>query len=287
MPVLLVLTLPAALCAKERVLEQTSSSRSFELPEGQHTRLVIDNLYGRIVIRSHDARRIDLELDRTVLGRSAELLDRANREVHLEVTAETGLVDLYVDGPFRHPIRREWSSGWRDRGYRVVYDFEVTVPAGVDLDVRTVDGGTVEVSGVRGTFEVANVNGGVEMWDIAGSGSVETVNGPVRVEFDANPADDSSFVTVNGDVEVSFAGGLSADLELRSTFGELWSEFEARPLASRPPVESFEGGRRIIRTDGGARLRIGRGGPNHSFETLNGDVLIRRAEGSAVLEDMP
>lgn len=277
----------APLLAKERVLDRESSAQSFELAEGAAARLVVDNVFGHIRVRSHDARRIDLKLEKTIFGRSEEKLERARREVRLEITSEPDLVDLYVNGPFRNPTRREWSGSWHDPGYRVVYDFELSVPRDIDLEVKTVDGGTVEVAGVRGHFEVINVNGGIEMSGVAGSGSVETVNGPVRVVFDANPTGDSSFVTVNGDVEVFFRASLSADLNLQSTFGELWSEFDVRPLAARPPVESVEGGSRIIRTDTGARVRVGGGGPSHSFQTLNGDVLIRLAESGAALEETP
>lgn len=282
----LALAIPAGLAADESVLDRASSRRSFEIgPDASRARLVVDNVFGRVVVRSHAARRIDLELDRTVLGRSAAQLERANREVALEVTADGGLVDLYVAGPFRHPDRREWSRSWRDPGYRVVYDFELTVPRDIDVEIKTVDGGTVKIAGIRGSFDVANVNGGVEMSAIAGSGSVKTVNGPVRVEFDANPVGDSSFVTVNGDVEIFFPADLNADLEMHSSFGELWSEFEARPLASRPAVETVHDGHRIIRADRGTRVRIGAGGPTHSLETLNGDVLIRRAAGGVAAED--
>jgi hypothetical protein len=103
----------------------------------------------------------------------------------------------------------------------------------------------------------------------------------VRVAFDRNPVGDSHFETINGDVEIFFRSDLAADLELRSSFGELWSEFKVEPLASRPPIETVKGGRRVIKTDGGARVRVGPGGPSHSFETLNGDVLIR-SRSSAV-----
>lgn len=270
------------------VLERTRSERSFELEPGAATRLVVDNVFGRIRVRAHDAHRIDLRLEKTVRGRSPDLLERARREVSLAVTERPGLVDLYVDTPFRDPLTREWSGssrGWRDSGYRVIYDFELAVPRRIELDVKTVDGGDLRVAGVGGPFEVRNVNGGIEMLEVSGPGSAETVNGPVRVTFDSNPEGDSRFVTVNGDVEIRFRPGLSADLDLRSTFGELWSEFEVRPLAGRPPVESIENGRRVIRTDAGALVRVGAGGPTHTFETLNGDVLIRLADDGAVPED--
>ncbi len=277
----------AAGAEDDRVLEREHSSRSFEIEPGAQIVLVVDNLFGGIQVRTHELPRIDLELDKTVRGHTEGHLARALSEVSLQITEQPDLIDLYVHGPFRHPTRREWTHNWRDPGYRVVYDFDLTVPPGVDLRIKTVDGGDMRVSGLRGDFEVINVNGGIEMTGIAGSGTARTVNGPVLVEFDRNPAGDSRFETVNGDVEVLFRPGLAADLELLSTFGELWSEFNVKPLASRPPIETVESGRRVIKTDGGARVRAGSGGPSHSFETLNGDVLIRSRGSDAEMEKTP
>lgn len=284
---LLALSTAAAAWAEHPVLHHERSSRSFEPTPGRATRLVVDNVFGRIRVRGYDANRIELQLETTIRGRSRDDLERARREVSLQITEEPGLVDLYVAGPFRHPTKREWSRTWRDRGYKVIYDFELAVPHRIELAIRTVDGGDVRVTGVDGRFEVRNVNGGIAMSAIGGSGTVETVNGPVRVVFDSNPAAGSRFVTVNGDVDIGFRRGLSADLDLHTTFGELWTEFEVRPLAGRPAGESFEDGRRVIRTDSGARVRVGAGGPTHHFETLNGDVLVRLAEADAVPEELP
>jgi hypothetical protein len=262
--------------ADERVLERESSRQSFELTAGTPARLAIDNYFGRVEIRTHDAARIDLELTRTVRGRSREKLEQAQREVHLDVTAEPDGLDLYVDAPYRRNRWRQRHWGWQDRGYRVIYDFVLTVPPRIDLEIKNVSDGHVRINGTRGRFDVANVNGRVEMRDVGGSGSAETVNGGVLVEFRHNPTEASSFATVNGDVEVHFIGDLQADLWMHSSFGELWSEFDSRPLAAMPATESVEDGRRVIRTDPGARVRVGDGGPSHSFKTLTGDVLIRR-----------
>ncbi len=268
------------------VRARDSEARTFEIENPEETLLVIDNVFGRVRVSAHDRDRIEVRIDKTIRARSEAALLRARRDVSLEIAEEAGLIDFYVDGPFRSRDRRGWSDVRPDRGYRVIYDFEVVVPRGIQIQAKTVDGGDLEVSGV-GDFEIANVNGGVRMTRIDGSGSVKTVNGPVHVEFTHSPARDSHFETINGDVEVFFPPGLSADLRLDSKFGELWSEFEVAPLAAKPPVTTVEGGRRIIRTDRGARVRIGSGGPQLTFETLNGDVLVRARTVDADLEETP
>ena len=256
-PVLLALFLAAGHSPArddEPVLERETTRHSFELPPGAAPRLVVDNFFGRVEVRRHLASRIDLELTRTVRGRSPEKLEQARREVRLDVTAEAAAVELYVDTPYRERRWRNRDWKWRDPGYRVIYDFVLTVPERIDLEVKTVSDGDVSVSGTRGDFDITNVNGSVEMRGVGGSGSAETVNGGIWVGC-----------------EDQLAHGRS-------------------PLPVLPATESVEGGRRVIRTDGAARVRVGGGGAQHSFETLTGDVRIRRADRVADLrekEDTP
>ena len=72
-----------------------------------------------------------------------------------------------------------------------------------------------------------------------------------------------------------FPADLSADLALLTTWGELWSEFEVASLSVQPTTERTDNGITVIKT-GGPLVRVADGGPRLSFETLNGDVLIKR-----------
>lgn len=139
--------------------------------------------------------------------------------------------------------------------------------------------GDVVLHGTDGDFEIGNVNGDVTVTDVAGAGEARTVNGPLRVSFRRNPPRDCAFATVNGDVVVDFQPGLAAAVRYRTLNGEAWSDFpftvEPRTLAA--PVERREGRWRTDRgwSDG---IRIGQGGPELSFETINGDILLRRRD---------
>ena len=81
---------------------------------------------------------------------------------------------------------------------------------------------------------------------------------------------------MNGDVDVAFPTDLSADLEPSiRPWGELWSEFDFVALPTQPETRTTRGGRTVIKM-GGPVVRVAQGGPRLSFETLNGDVLIRK-----------
>lgn len=270
--VLLTLAGPAeAQRTEQRTLEET-----FELAPGG--RVVIDNVWGSIHVTGTDRTAVRMEAVETIEADDAGALERARAEVSLRTEADGRLVDLLVDGPFRDRDRRGWSRRRRDPGYRVSYDFVVEVPRGAEIELRTVNDGDIRVDGVHGDFDVSNVNGGIEMRDLRGSGGIHTVNGPIVARFSRSPRSASAFETVNGDVEVFFPADLSADLELLSRWGELWSEFELESLPVAPATRRTDGDRTIIRL-GAPLVRIAAGGPRLTFETLNGDVLIRKHDG--------
>jgi DUF4097 and DUF4098 domain-containing protein YvlB len=188
------------------------------------------------------------------------------------MTQEAGTVRLYVDGPFRC---KGGCNGWNgDRGYSARFDFEVRVPVSTTLDLRTVNGGRIDVESVEGDFSVRNVNGGISMKGLAGSGAAHTVNGGVAVAFKRNPRDGCSLKTVNGEIDAAFQPGLSADFRVKTLNGEAWTDFEASPLPSAVPVKEHRGARFVYKRNKEAHLRVGSGGPEHSFETVNGSIQI-------------
>ena len=117
---------------------------------------------------------------------------------------------------------------------------------------------------------------------MAGSGRAHTVNGPVTVTFTANPKQPSSFKTVNGNVDVSFPTGLAADFAMKTLNGGLFTDFDAQPLADAVAAAGERrNGRFVYRANEFTRVRVGSGGPEITFETLNGNVRARRAGGTA------
>jgi hypothetical protein len=157
--------------------------------------------------------------------------------------------------------------------YQVRYDFTIRVPRDAKLRLCTVNGGDLIVTGTQGDFLVDNVNGRIEMNAVAGSGRAHTVNGPVKVTFTANPTNPSSFKTVNGNVDVSFVDGLSADFSMKTFNGGLFTDFDVQPLAGKAPAApERRDGKFVYRSNSFTRVRVGRGGPEIAFETLNGNV---------------
>src|SRR5690606_36608102 len=121
-----------------------------------------------------------------------------------------------------------------ERGYEVEFDWTLTVPADVDLEVRTVNGGRVEVAGVHGRVEAANVNVAVKLAGLRGATRAETVNGDVEASFDAVPPGDLSLATVNGELDLAFPPGFGAELKAHSLNGEVLTDFPFQALTPPP-----------------------------------------------------
>lgn len=172
----------------------------------------------------------------------------------------------------------EWPRNTRGRDNertRVRVDFEVRLPKHATLDVCGVNGDLLKVEGIEGSYNLHHVNGDLEMVHVRGTGHASTVNGDVVATFDAVPQAAADFKTVNGKVDVTLPASLSADLRLKTMNGGLYTDFETTTLPVKPVAEQ-RNGRFRYRSDRYASVRVGKGGPELTFETLNGNVQVRK-----------
>ncbi len=229
--------------------------------------LVIENVTGYIEVSASTGGSVEVDVEKTLRARSQDRLNLARREISLAETQQGGLVRLVVDHP---------SHTFGDL-YEFEYNFKVKVPRNINLELKTVNKSHILVEGTAGEFRISNVNGGIEMKDVEGSGAVHTVNGPVKVTFARNPDGATSFKSVNGTLDVAFRSGLNADVKMKTFNGETFTDFpvSAMPVSSQPDQS---GGKYIYRRHGTTGVRIGSGGTELSFDTLNGEVLIRNRD---------
>jgi hypothetical protein len=271
---------PVSVSAKNRddddrdlpVRDQENIQKSFVMAAGQKS-LEIDNVWGSIEVVADTTDKVELTVARTNQAESKEKLERAKKEVTLDITQDEAVVKLYVNGPFRCQCD-DCRHSRDDEGYRVKMDFKVRVPRDIDIKVRTVNEGRVVVKNTSGTFLVRNVNGDIEMDNVAGSGTARTVNGPVIVSFRQNPRENSEFKTVNGNVELHFAHDLSADFRFKTFNGGIYSDFPVTTLPLHAIQAEHKGGKVVYRADRFTGARVNAGGPEIQIENLNGDIRI-------------
>ena len=145
----------------------------------------------------------------------------------------------------------------------------------------TVNDGDIRVDDVRSVVELENVNGKIEALGILGINNVRTVNGKIVLGFLEIPSEGGGVTTVNGDVELTFPSAPDVHVSMKTFNGKLFSEFAYTRRDNVPHVESRRSdGVYVYRSSGGTEISIGKGGPQWSLETLNGDIYIRKNDRS-------
>lgn len=190
---------------------------------------------------------------------AAEVLE----ETKIRVTKQGTTIDVETVLP--RPARSWGLFSWGDRSGAVV-TYELSLPAGLEVDVETVNG---RVSAERrlAALTLNTVNGSVRVDAHGAPLQVNTVNGSVEVSFDG-PLQASDIETVNGSVTVSCSRDSSFRFDLQTVNGKIRSDFPEVTVEGKWGPKEARG----TVADGKGRLAV---------ETVNGEVRILAAEAAA------
>lgn len=240
--------------------------------------LKIDNIDGSISVTGSAGNDVNFTVRKSIRANSPDRLEAARHDVTLDLSEKDNRMVAFVDAPYRCACGRWPRTDSRSLGYRVKYDFEVSVPAGARILLRTINEGEIVVRDTRGEFDVENVNGGIEMSGVSGSGRAYALNGKVKAAFSKNPEKESYFGSLNGDIDVYFRKGLSADLKMKTFNGNVYTDFEVVYLPASQMTGSREGGRFVYKSDRYIGVRTGKGGPELKFDAFNGNINIHQRD---------
>ncbi len=264
-----LLALPSMAAA---IGQNETIQKTYTLSGAAPKKLVVDNVFGSIHVTGYAGSEVRLVVRKTLRADSPEAAERARREVTLDISQDANTVRFYVDGPFRC---RDGGVRIHHRpGYQVRYDFDLQAPAGTAADLKTINDGEIRMDNVTGDYTVNNINGGIEITGAAGSGKVYALNGRVRVSFRENPRAASSFGSLNGEVRVAFQPDLSADLRFKTFNGGVYTDFPVSYLPLAAAAGERHNGKFVYKSNDWSAVRVGRGGPELSFDAFNGDIRI-------------
>jgi hypothetical protein len=88
-----------------------------------------------------------------------------------------------------------------------------------------------------------------------------------------------SFSSLNGTVDVTLPSDAKANVKMRTTNGEIWTDFDVKTLPSAKPIiddSRRNGGRYRIEMDRTVNGTINGGGPDFDFRTTNANIYIRK-----------
>lgn len=265
---------------KERIKKEFTLTGS-----AARSTLALYNIFGSVTVQGYNGKTVQVEITKTISAPTAELLAQGKKEAQPGFEQHGDSVLLYVAGPqASRPKRRNQPDRFRDNWseerprYSYQFDFVVKVPAGMDVRVSTVNGGKVLVQDVTGPLQARNVNGGVVIQNAQEATLAHTVNGNVEVSYATAPTKPSSYHTINGNIVVSYPPNVSADLYFKSMHGEMYTDFpKTEVLPARVTQnQQREGNGTRYKLSKETAVRLGKGGPDFRFETLNGDVTIKQ-----------
>ena len=253
--------------------EKEPIRRTFAAAGGSGPRkLLVDNIQGFVHVTGTGGSQVQVSIEKHIYADSSEAMAEAKRDIKMDMSQQGNFVRLYEDGPFRTANGTNY-RGESYYGYRVVFDCDVQVPYDTLLVLKTVNHGDIQVKKTTGDYDIHGLNGGIEMADVSGSGLVSTLNGKVKVTFSRNPSKATQFKTLNGSVDVYFQNGLNADLKFKKLNGGIYTDFEVTALPQTVAGGSSNG-KFVYRSGRTMAGRAGKGGPELSFDTLNGSIRL-------------
>ncbi|MEQ8469603.1 MAG: hypothetical protein RIC35_00380 [Marinoscillum sp.] len=261
--------------------KKQESERDELTVSGNQLTVVVDNIFGEIQVKKSTGNSVKYSVLKTIEARRQTDMDKGWNEVKMNVIQRNDSIIFYLTAPF---ICDKW-SGCRENGrwvhrekelYDFSFDYTLEVPSFSNLDLQTVTDGELVISDIEGTIKANNVNGGVV---IRGARSVEsacTVNGNVDVYFKSSPDLDGQYKTINGTINL-YCASLNAQVKAKSMNGKLYTAFDYQSMS--PKVEkqvSKNGASTIYQINESLAIEIGTSGPQLSFETLNGNIYLRK-----------
>jgi hypothetical protein len=243
--------------------------------------LSVYNVFGSIKVEGYDGDKVLLEIDKKITAKSQDEVDKGKEEFKFEIEQLQDSILLYIAAPYDSRPRQNWDRNDDRRSVRYKYylDLVVKVPQGMRLRVSTVNDGNIQVSNVFGNLNISNVNGSIDIENAKGITKATTVNGKLNVRYAVNPPAASIYHTINGDITVYYKTNLDAELFFKSMNGSYYTDFDNAEPISNTLVKNGEKNDKgtVYKIVKNAGVKIGNGGKQFHFETLNGNVYIKKS----------
>lgn len=244
--------------------------------------LAVYNIDGFIKVEGYDGNKVLIEIDKTISGKTNEIVEEGKREFKLEFEQKTDSVIAYIIEPWdsrpsKHRVRKNNDN--RNIKYHHNLNFTIKVPKSMNLDISTINNGDIIVADVSGLMKVNNINGKITVKNAQKANDIHTINGDVNINYTALPPDSAKYYTLNGNLTVIFPNNLSADCSFKSFNGDFYTDFEdveKLPTRVTKTINETDKGT-THKLSKGSMIRIGSGGKNLKFETFNGNIYIKKS----------
>jgi hypothetical protein len=213
-------------------------------------RVTVLNINGKIDVEPSAGSTVEIQAEKIAKG--------ASEQAAKEALSRIEIVEQVSEQEVRIETRVPKTGMFGQGGLEVRY--LVKVPAGVELNVRTVNGG-VNLANVSGTLRADTTNGGIDARGLSGSLEAGTTNGGIDVQMDKVATGGVKLETTNGGINLRIPKDTPATISARLTNGRIDAssvEIQAQGEISRRRLDGTMNG-------GGAPITL---------QTTNGGITI-------------
>ena len=248
--------------------------------------LTVNNINGNIFIEGYSGNTIQVEVKKTIEGKSTAKLEEGKAQITLGIHEEGNEVLIYNKTPcsdvkYKKTNKGKWQwRTWKNNcdwgsGIHFHFDFVIKVPYKTNIHVSTVNQGTVKVNNVTGEVNANNVNGSITLNQISGKTYAHTINGDVDIEYSQNPRKDSKYYSLNGDINAFFQKGLSAQLAFESFNGDFFTNIDNIQMMPGVIEKKKKGKGVKYKIGSKTNMKVRNGNVLLDFETFNGNVFVK------------
>ncbi|MEY3774442.1 MAG: hypothetical protein RLZZ129_1222 [Verrucomicrobiota bacterium] len=248
----------------ERLVE-----KSFAVQPGSHLRVSTEG--GHITLKPGADGTVSITARQKVRANTEARADELLKD--LELTLEQSGDGITAAAKY---LARK--SGWGSGGRLVQVDFEITVPAALNAELRT-SGGHIKVGDLQGNLTARTSGGQIQLGHIRGEVKAGTSGGSVTLAQASGPVE---LRTSDGSITV---GNLRGRMQARARQGTIFfrqidGSVDARTEKGDVVVSRCTGAV-TLRTVQGS-IRIGTIGGRASLETVDGDIEFQAAHAPVV-----
>jgi hypothetical protein len=253
--------------------------KEFTLSSAAAGRLAVYNVNGPIKVEGYAGDKVIIGIDKRISADDSDRLAEGKAGFRLGFEQHGDSILVYIAEPFdSRPHRWDNYEGRRNIEYDYELSFTIRVPYAMNVHVSTVNSGDILVQDVAGALDVDNVNGPITIKNAKGATRAHTINGDLTVNYSELPPMGSDYYTLNGTLSVTYPANLSAICQFKSMNGSFYTDFpDVEILPARVTKNEEPGGRGArYKLNISKQIKIGSGGKLFKFETLNGDIYIKK-----------
>lgn len=212
--------------------------------------------------------------------RTARAVERLREKAEEKKSQLEGLRRIPVPGGTGLEVEEEGNvMEVRTHAFQQAIDVVIQAPFNTTLELSSMNNGTITVENITGEVEVSNMNGPIKLTGISGTVVAHSMNGWINVALKSvTPDKPMSFSTMNGDIDVTLPASVKAKVKMKSDWGEVYSDFDIQVSTVPQKIEEKDEGRYRVSFEKYIMGTINGGGPEYTFKTYHGDIIIRKAK---------